>query len=78
MECEAFIFNDDVECLHMAIQGSHKLVMMGRINFENHALIKRWQVSKQMNATCGKFKDKKKGVIVESSLCLLLEVVHVF
>jgi hypothetical protein len=34
--------------------------MMGHINFEDHALIKRWQASKKMNATCGKFKEKIK------------------
>jgi hypothetical protein len=34
---------------------------MGRINFENHALIKRWWASKNMNATGQMFKDKKNG-----------------
>ncbi len=33
---------------------------MGRINFEDHALIKRWQVGKKMNVMGGMFKDKKK------------------
>jgi hypothetical protein len=51
---------------------------MGRINFENHALIKRWWASKNMNATGQMFKDKKNGVTVESNLHLLLEVMHVF
>jgi hypothetical protein len=30
------------------------------INFEDHALIKRWWVGKKMNAMGGMFKDKKK------------------
>jgi hypothetical protein len=33
----------------MAIQRKHKLVMMGRINFEDHALIKRRQIDEKMN-----------------------------
>jgi hypothetical protein len=51
---------------------------MGHINFKDHALIKRHQVSKKMNATSEKFKDEKNGVIVESNLHLLLKVVHIF
>ncbi len=54
----------------------HKLVVMGCINFEDHALInKRW-ANKKMNVTSGMFKDEKKRVTVESSL--LLEVVRIF
>jgi hypothetical protein len=34
---------------------------MGHINFEDHALIKRWWASKKMNAMSEKFKDKKGG-----------------
>jgi hypothetical protein len=52
--------------------------MMGCINFEDHVLIKRQWVGKKMNVTGGMFKDKKNKVIVENSLRLLLEVVHVF
>jgi hypothetical protein len=51
---------------------------MGRINFEDHALIEKWQASIKMNATGRMFKDKKNEVIVESSLRFLLEVMHVF
>ncbi len=51
---------------------------MGCINFEDHVLIKRQWVGKKMNVTGGMFKDKKNKVIVENSLRLLLEVVHVF
>jgi hypothetical protein len=51
---------------------------MGRINFEDHALIKRWWACKKMDVTGETFKDKKYGVTIESSLCLLLEVMHVF
>jgi hypothetical protein len=51
---------------------------MGHINFKDHALIKRWQACKKMNAMDGTFKDEKHEVIVESSLHLLLEVVRIF
>jgi CTP:phosphocholine cytidylyltransferase-like protein len=44
MKSVAFVHHDDVECFHVVIQGRHKLVMMGRIYFDNHALIKIWQV----------------------------------
>jgi hypothetical protein len=51
---------------------------MGHINFKDHALIiKKW-ACKKMNAMSGKFKDGKKKVTIESSLRLLLEVVHIF
>jgi hypothetical protein len=33
---------------------------MGRINFENHVLIKKWRVYEKMNVTGGMFKDEKK------------------
>jgi len=39
--------NDEVKCFHMAIQKTHKFVMMGHINFEDHTLIKKWQVGKK-------------------------------
>jgi hypothetical protein len=41
MKYAMFIHNDDVKCFHMATQGTHKLVVMGYINFKDHALIKR-------------------------------------
>jgi hypothetical protein len=34
--------------------------MMGCINFEDHALIKRCWVDEKMNVMSGMFKDKKK------------------
>ncbi len=72
------IHNDDMKCFHVAIQEIDKLLMMGRINFEDHALIKRWWACNNMNAMGKMLKDKKKGVIVKSNLHLLLEVVCVF
>jgi hypothetical protein len=42
------------------IQGTHKFVEMGCIYFDDHALIKRWQVDEKMNVTNEMFKDKKK------------------
>jgi len=41
MESKALISNDEVKCLHMAIQGTHKLVVTSHINCKDHALIKR-------------------------------------
>ncbi len=78
MKSVASIHNDDMKCFHMVVQDIHKLVVMGRISFEDHALIKRRWASKKMNATSGMFKDKKNKITVENSLHLLLEVVHVF
>jgi hypothetical protein len=60
MKFVAFIHNDDAKCFHVVIQGTHKLVMMGYINFKDHALIKRWWANKKMNVMGGKFKDEKK------------------
>jgi hypothetical protein len=42
MKSAMFIHNDDVKCFHVAVQGTHKLVAIGYINFEEHVLIKRW------------------------------------
>ncbi len=47
MKSTTFIHNDDVKCFHVVVQGTHKLVMMGRINFEVHALIQIWQANLQ-------------------------------
>jgi len=74
MKFEVFTHNDDTKCFHMVVQRTHKFVVMGRISYKDHALIKRRQASKKMNATSEKLKDKKNGVIVESCFCLLLEV----
>ncbi len=54
-----FIHNDDVTCFHVAVQGTQKMVVMGRHNFKNEALIKRWHASQKMNVTGEKLKDKK-------------------
>jgi hypothetical protein len=62
----------------MAVQGTNKLVLMGRINFKDHALIKRQWANEKMNVTGKMFKDEKNGVIVKRILCLLLKVVCVF
>ncbi len=60
MKFTTFIHNDDAKCFHMAVQGANKLVVMGRINFKDHALIKKWAEEK-MNVTSKMFKDEKKG-----------------
>ncbi len=44
----------------MAVQGTHKLVVMGHINFEDHALIKKQWAYEKMNLTGEMFKDEKK------------------
>ncbi len=62
----------------MAIQGTHKIVVISCINFKDHALIKRWHACKKMNAMGGRFKDEKNGVIIKNNLHLLLEVVRIF
>jgi len=49
MKSVTFIHNDDVKCFHMAIQGTHKLVVMGHINFKDHVSIKRRWVDEKMN-----------------------------
>jgi hypothetical protein len=78
MKFALFIHNDDVKCFHMVVQGTHKLVMMGHVNFKDHALIKRQRANEKMNLTGGMLKDEKNMIIVESKLRLLLEVVCVF
>jgi hypothetical protein len=78
MKSAVFIHNDDMKCFHVVIQGTHKLVLLGHINFKDHALIKKWWASKKMNATSETFKDKKRKVTIKSSLHLLLKVVCVF
>jgi hypothetical protein len=54
------------------------MVMIGRINFEDEALIKRWQVGKKMDMTNEKWKNEKNEIIIESCFRLLLEIVSVF
>jgi hypothetical protein len=71
------IDNDEMKCFHMVVQNTHKLIMMNHINFENH-MFKKWRACKKKNVMNEKLKDEKNAIIVESNLCLLLEVVHVF
>jgi hypothetical protein len=47
MEFEALILNDEMKCLHGAVQGTHKFIVMGPINYKDHVLIKRWRVGKK-------------------------------
>ncbi len=61
MKFVMLICNDDVKCFHVTVQWTHKLVVMGCINFEDHVLIKRWRVNEKMNVTGRKFRDEKKG-----------------
>jgi hypothetical protein len=65
-------------CFHVVVQGTHKPVVMGRINFKDHALIKRRQVDEKMNVMGGMLKDENNGVTIESNLHLLLDVMRVF
>ncbi len=60
MKSATYIHNDDAKCFHMVVQGTHKLVVMGYINFKDHVLIKRWQENDKMNMMGGMFKDEKK------------------
>jgi hypothetical protein len=59
MKSMKFTHNDDAKCFHMVVQGTHKLVVMGHINFKDHALIKRWQANEK-KMMGGMFKDMKK------------------
>ncbi len=78
MKSVTFIHNDDAKCFHMVVQGTHKLVMIGCINFEDHVLIKRQRVDEKMNVRAGCSRIRKNRVIIESNLCLLLEVMCIF
>jgi hypothetical protein len=60
MKSTTFIHNDDAKCFHMVVQGTNKLVVMGRINFEDHALIKRQWVDEKLNVMGKMFRDKTK------------------
>jgi hypothetical protein len=41
MESDVLNFNDEAKCLHVVVQWTHKFVMMGCINCNDQALIKR-------------------------------------
>jgi hypothetical protein len=60
MKFASLTHNDDAKSFHMALQGTNKLVVMGHINFEDHALIKRQRAYEKMNVTSKMFKDLKK------------------
>jgi hypothetical protein len=60
MKFAMFTHNDDVKCFHVVVQGTHKLVVMGHINFEDHALIKRGWANEKMNVTGEMFKGHEK------------------
>jgi hypothetical protein len=60
MKFATFIHNDDVKCFHVVVQKTHKLVVMGHIDFKDYALIKRRWADEKINVTGGMFKDEKK------------------
>ncbi len=78
MEYDVLNFNDEAKCLHVVVQGTHKLVMMGHINCNDQVLIKRQRENKKMNVACKMFKEEEKNVIVKSCFHFLLQVVSVF
>ncbi len=78
MKSTTFIHNDDVKCFHVVVQGIHKLVVMGHINFKDHALIKRQWANEKMNVMSELFKDEKKKVTIKNNLRLLLKIVRIF
>jgi hypothetical protein len=51
---------------------------MGHINFKDHAIITRWWVGKNECDEQQAQRRKKNGVIIKSSLHLLLKVVCIF
>ncbi len=66
-----FIHNDDAKCFHVVVQRTYKMVVMGRINFEDLVLIERRHIDEKMNVTSGMFKDEKKWATIESGLHFL-------
>jgi hypothetical protein len=40
MKSAMFIHTYDAKCFYVVVQGTHKLVVMGHINFKDHVLIK--------------------------------------
>ncbi len=54
MKSTTFIHNDDAKCFHVVIQVTRKLVMMGCINFKDHVLIERRQLSRLKNEFDGR------------------------
>ncbi len=60
MKFATLIHNDSAKCFHVVVQKTHKLVMTGCINFEDHALIKRRLANEKMNVMSKMFKDEKK------------------
>ncbi len=60
MKSKTFIHNDDIKCFHVVVQRTHKHVVMGCINFKDHALIKRPWENEKMNVMNRMFKDEKK------------------
>jgi len=78
MKFAMFINNDDVKCFYVVVQGTHKLVVMGHINFEDDALIKRQPVDEKMNVMVGCSRTRKNKVTIVNNLFLLLEVVRIF
>ncbi len=45
-------------CLHIVVQGTQKMVMMGCHNFKDEPLIKKWWVGQKMNETGEKLNNK--------------------
>ncbi len=60
MRYEVIIHNNDVTCFHVDVKGTQKVVVIGRHNFEDEVLIKRWLACQKMNEMSGKFKDENK------------------
>ncbi len=60
MKFMTFNHNDDVKCFHVVVQGTHKLVVMGRTNFKDDVFIKRQWENEKMNVIGEMFKDMKK------------------
>jgi hypothetical protein len=54
------------------------MVVMGYINFENQALIKRWWAHEKMNAMGGKLKNKKKWCDYQKWFLFLVESCECF
>jgi hypothetical protein len=78
MKSEAFIHNDDIKSLHVVVQGTQKMVVMGCINFEDHVLIKKQWAGDKMNVMNEKFKNGKKQCNHHKWFSFLAKVVSIF
>jgi hypothetical protein len=72
------ICGDDMKCFHVAAQKTCKFVVMDHINFEDHALIKRWWACKKNECDGREVQGQKKWGDCRKQFVFITEVMHVF